>query len=41
MTRDEREEWLMQTDPDVQYGEPLDVTEEEMRGAVTIAVSSY
>ncbi|KAJ3046103.1 hypothetical protein HDV00_003853 [Rhizophlyctis rosea] len=36
MTTEERDEWLMQTDPDVQYGDPLDVTEEEMRGAVTI-----
>ena len=38
MSKEERDEWLMQTDPDVQYGDPLDATEEEMRGAVTIVV---
>ncbi|KAJ3087888.1 hypothetical protein HK102_010069 [Quaeritorhiza haematococci] len=36
MTSEERETWLRETDPLTQYGEPMQVTDEEVRGAVKI-----
>ncbi|KNC98571.1 CAMKK/ELM protein kinase [Spizellomyces punctatus DAOM BR117] len=36
LTPEEREAWLQQTDPTLQYGAPVQVTDEDVRGAVTI-----